>query len=117
MNRSYYDPNRDLANVEPGAAWKDVYHNLLNGQLRRVSPRRRKLILQCRNGFGCDTIVRFESRAREWKYRRGANADENPASVEGPERWLFSILGLLHASTYQAIPAVDLTCGTAHHCL
>ena len=29
MNSSRYDSDHNLANVEPGAAWKDVYYNLL----------------------------------------------------------------------------------------
>jgi len=90
MNCSYYDPDRDLANDEPGAAWKDVYYNLLNSNVTVTGGRDGGVgvggfllgggnsYYSGRNGFGCGPVVGFEVVLANGSIVE-ANVDENPA--------------------------------------
>ena len=122
MNRSHYDHGRKLASVEPGAAWKDVYHDLLhNGNVTVTGGRDGGVgvggyllgggisYYTGRNGFGCDEVINFEVVLANGSII-DANADQNPDLWKalkggGPN------FGIVTRFDVRTMPAVDLAYG------
>ena len=115
MNNSYYDPVRNLASVEPGAAWKDVYYNVLHNDNVTVTGGRDGGVgggnsyYSGRNGFGCDTVVNYEVMLANGSIV-DANADSNPTlwrTLKGDSL----NFGIVTRFDLQDMPAVDLAYG------
>ena len=122
MNSSHYDRDRKLASVEPGAAWKDVYYDLLHDGNVTVTGGRDGGVgvggfllgggisyYTGRNGFGCDGVINFEVVLANGSIVN-ANVDEN--------RDLWKALkggglnyGIVTRFDLHAMPAVDLAYG------
>jgi FAD/FMN-containing dehydrogenase len=122
MNRSYYDPNRNLASVEPGATWKDVYYNLLhNGNVTVTGGRDGGVgvggfllgggnsYYSGRNGFGCDTVVNFEVVLANGSIVE-ANANQNPTLWKALKGGSLNY-GIVTRFDLRAMRAVDLAYG------
>ena len=122
MNRSYYDPDRNLASVEPGAAWKDVYYNLLqNGNVTVTGGRDGGVgvggfllgggnsYYTGRNGFGCDGVVSFEVVLANGSIIN-ANATENSDLWKALKGGSLNF-GIVTRFDLKAMPAVDLAYG------
>lgn len=73
MNASWYDREKNLASVQPGGRWRDVYRNLLNTANVTVTGGRDGDVgvggfllgggnsyYSGTNGFACDTVVNYE---------------------------------------------------------
>lgn len=122
MNSSSYDATKNLASVEPGAAWKDVYYNLLHNYNVSVTGGRDGGVgvggfllgggnsyYTGRNGFGCDTVANFEV-----VLANGSIVDANP--TQNPALWKAlkggSLnFGIVTRFDLQAMPAIDLAYG------
>lgn len=122
MNRSSYDPVQDLASVEPGAAWKDVYYNLLqNGNVTVTGGRDGGVgvggfllgggnsYYTGRNGFGCDQVVNFEVVLANGSIVE-ASDDQNPALWKALKGGSLNF-GIVTRFDLRAMPAVDLAYG------
>lgn len=122
MNQSHYDPSRKIASVEPGAAWKDVYSNLLNNGNVTVTGGRDGGVgvggfllgggisyYLPRNGFACDQIVNFEVVLANGTIVN-ANADENSDLWKALKGGALNF-GIVSRFDLQAMPAVDLAYG------
>lgn len=122
MNNSFYDPVRQLASVEPGARWKDVYANLLkNGNVTVTGGRDGDVgvggfllgggnsYFSGRNGFGCDTVANFEVVLANGTVIN-ANATANPdlwKALKGGS----SNFGIVTRYDMLAMPAHDIAYG------
>ena len=122
MNSSSYDPTRNLASVEPGAAWKDVYDNLLhNGNVTVTGGRDGGVgvggfllgggnsYYSGTNGFGCDTVVNYQVVLSNGTIVQ-ANSDEN-SSLWKALKGGGSNFGIVTRFDMKAMPAVDLAYG------
>ncbi|EAS29085.2 uncharacterized protein CIMG_13298 [Coccidioides immitis RS] len=122
MNHSHYDHDRQLARVGPGAAWKDVYYNLLRHGNVTVSGGRDGgvgvggLLLgggmsyySGRSGLGCNEVVNFEVVLANGSIV-DANSNENPALWKALKGGGLNF-GIVTNFDIRAIPAVDLAYG------
>lgn len=122
MNSSHYDPERDLARVEPGAAWKDVYHDLLHSANVTTTGGRDGDVgvggyllgggmsyYTGNNGFGCDEVVNFEVVLANGTIVN-ANSDHNPDLWRALKGGGLNF-GIVTAFDLRVIPAVDLAYG------
>jgi len=122
MNSSSYLPALKIASVQPGAAWKDVYYNLLhNGNVTVTGGRDGGVgvggfllgggnsYYTGRNGLGCDTVVNFEVVLANGSIIE-ANANENPKLWRALKGGSLNF-GIVTRFDLQAQPAVDLAYG------
>ncbi|KAL9115846.1 MAG: hypothetical protein Q9227_000214 [Pyrenula ochraceoflavens] len=122
MNGSYYNPNTNLASVEPGATWKDVCYNLLhNGNVTVTGGRDGGVgvggfllgggnsYYAGRTGLGCDTVVNFEVVLANGSIVE-ANAKNNPALCKALKGGGLNF-GIVTRCDLLVLPAVDLAYG------
>jgi len=119
MNGSWYDSERKLASLEPGAHWADVYKNLLDKFNVTVTGGRDGDVgvggfllgggisyYAGANGFGCDTIINYEVVLGNGTIVQ-ANATEN-ADLFKALKGGGSNFGIITRFDVEAMPAVDL---------
>ncbi|CAG9950623.1 unnamed protein product [Clonostachys rosea f. rosea IK726] len=122
MNHSSYDPSRQLASVEPGAAWMNVYSDLLESANVTVAGGRSggvgvggfllgggNSLYTGRYGFGCDTVVGFQvvlANGTIIEANSDANADLWKALKGGGMNF-----GIVTRFDMEAIPATDVAFG------
>jgi FAD/FMN-containing dehydrogenase len=122
MNNSWYDPSTNLASLEPGARWRNVYTNLLNTANVTVTGGRDGDVgvggfllgggnsyYSGKNGFACDTVANYEVVLINGTVVR-ANAQEN-SDLYRALKGGGSNFGLVSRFDMMAIPAVDLAYG------
>jgi FAD/FMN-containing dehydrogenase len=122
MNSSHYDNSRNLASVEPGVAWKDVYYNLLhNGNVTVTGGRDGGVgvggfllgggisYYTSHNGLGCDQVVNFEVVLANGSIIN-ANRQENYPLWRALKGGGLNF-GIVTRFDLQAMPAVDLAYG------
>lgn len=122
MNGSWYDAEQNVASLQPGAHWRDIYTNLLDKHNVTVTGGRDGDVgvggfllgggiayYTGTNGFGCDTVVNFEVVLANGTIVQ-ANVHENAD--------LFKVLkgggpnfGIVTRFDVEAMPAVDLAYG------
>uniref|UniRef100_A0A8H7NQJ9 FAD-binding PCMH-type domain-containing protein n=1 Tax=Bionectria ochroleuca TaxID=29856 RepID=A0A8H7NQJ9_BIOOC len=93
MNHSSYDPSRQLASVEPGAAWMNVYSDLLESANVTVAGGRSGALVVLANG----TIIEANSDANAdlWKALKGGGMN----------------FGIVTRFDMEAIPATEVAFG------
>lgn len=122
MNHSSYDPSRELASVEPGAAWMNVYSDLLGSANVTVTGGRSggvgvggfllgggNSLYTGRYGFGCDTVIGFQvvlANGTIVEASADANADLWKALKGGGMNF-----GIVTRFDMEAIPATDVAFG------
>ncbi|ETN45741.1 uncharacterized protein HMPREF1541_09574 [Cyphellophora europaea CBS 101466] len=122
MNNSWYSPEQKVASVEPGAAWKDVYANLLDTANVTVTGGRDGGVgvggfllgggnsyYSSRNGFGCDTVVNYEVVLANGTIVN-ANASTNPDLWRALKGGGMNF-GIVTRFDIEAMPAVDFAYG------
>lgn len=122
MNNSWYDAEKNIASIQPGAHWRDVYTNLLEKYNITVTGGRDGDVgvggfllgggisyYTGTNGFGCDTVVNYEVVLSNGSIIY-ANANENVdlfKALKGGG----SNFGIVTRFDVESMPAVDLAYG------
>jgi FAD/FMN-containing dehydrogenase len=122
MNGSWYDPQNQIASIQPGGRWRDVYKNLLDTADVMVTGGRDGdvgvggFLLGGGNsyhtgttGFGCDTVVNFEivlSNGTILDANATSHADLYKALKGGGLNF-----GIVTRFDMQTMPAIDLAYG------
>ncbi|KAF2730743.1 FAD-binding domain-containing protein [Polyplosphaeria fusca] len=122
MNRSSLDQTQNLASLEPGAAWKDVYFDLLHKGNVTVTGGRDggvgvggfllgggNSFYTGRSGFGCDTVINYEVVLANGSITT-ANLTQNPDLYKALKGGGLNF-GIVTRFDVQTLPAVDLAYG------
>ncbi|KAK2767017.1 hypothetical protein FQN54_006334 [Arachnomyces sp. PD_36] len=122
MNSAQYDPGTGLARVEPGAAWKDIYFDLLDqGNVTAIGGRDGDVgvggfllgggmsYYTPNEGFSCDQVVNFEVVLSNGTITN-ANSHQNPDLWRALKGGGFNF-GIVTAFDLLTLPAIDLAYG------
>jgi FAD/FMN-containing dehydrogenase len=122
MNSSVYDPTTELASIEPGARWGDVYYNLLRTANVTVNGGRDAGVgvggfllgggitfHTGRNGFACNAVVNIEIVLADGSVIN-ANSNEHSELYKALKGGS-SNFGIVTRFDVQTMPAVDIGFG------